>query len=383
MKFVSFQGSGSLFILDEPSTGLNEDERKVLISLLKKIKTQGNTIVMVEHSEYLKSKSDYMIELGPFSGSQGGEIIYEGEYKNLQDKPLIIPKQKLFKKFIKIKNIKISNKKNKYSYTIPINSITSIKSSSFVSKKEIVFKPLENYFNSNDIECGSIKSDDKIDKVLSFTSSFANVTSRSTVGSYLGLSTYIRKYYSSLVISKTLNLKEGHFSYNSNLGKCSTCEGRGIKTVEMNFLEDISFTCDDCKGMKLNPLYANISDGYMTFSERSNCQIPEAFQGIKATPKVLKIIEYLRALKIDYLSLDRKLQTLSGGERQRLKFLSEVQGGLENSLILFENISFGLSQRELNLMMEFIYALKSSNNTVVLIDQNPYVIKSSENILSL
>jgi excinuclease ABC subunit A len=165
-----------------------------------------------------------------------------------------------------------------------------------------------------------------------------------------------------------MNLKEGHLSSNSELGMCPRCEGRGSIIIEMQYLEDIILECEDCKGLKIKPLYANISDGKMTVAEAYNLPLGQVLERIELTPKFKRVWEYLKILNLDYLSLDRGLGSLSGGEKQRIFLLSKLLKSIQNSLLVFENISFGLSERELQHLGRFLQDLVQLNNTIVVID---------------
>jgi excinuclease ABC subunit A len=167
-----------------------------------------------------------------------------------------------------------------------------------------------------------------------------------------------------------MNLKEGHLSPNSELGMCPRCEGKGTITIEMQYLEDIVLECEDCKGLKIKPLYANIFDGKMTVAEAYNLPLNQVLERIQLTPKFRRVWDYLKILNLDYLSLDRALNSLSGGEKQRIYLLSKLLKNIENSLLIFENISFGLSEKDLKLLGTFLQDLIQLNNTVVVIDSS-------------
>ena len=172
-----------------------------------------------------------------------------------------------------------------------------------------------------------------------------------------------------------MGLVDGNFSFNSANGYCPKCEGKGSIVVEMQFLEDIKLECEDCNGKKLKPIYADISDGRFTVHEAFNEPIHTVFENIKLTPKFQKILKYLEILNLDYLSLSRQINSLSGGERQRIYLLSKLQKSLNNALIIFENISFGLSQKELIDQANLLLDLQSKGNTIILIDQDPLLEK--------
>ena len=362
IKFLSFQGSGSLFILDEPTVGLSLREQRITMEYLRKLRDQHNTILLIEHSDFMIGGSDYVIEMGPASGHHGGVIVSKGNPKKTPSLPMpLIHKKKSFQKYITIQ----STHDDSFQRTdIPIGALVLIRGDSSIDKHKILMDSpdINQYFH----------------RILSLSNALSHTTSKSTVGTYLGLTGYLRKYYASLGVSKALGLSEGHFSYNSSLGKCGTCQGRGVLEIEMNFLENVHLHCDDCQGMKLKPLYALISDGHSTYRETINDPIEKAFSRIKMTPKVIKMIQYLKLLNLNYLSVDRPLASLSGGERQRLRLLSEIQSRLKNILLVLENISFGLSIKELIPLIELLYQVKSEGNTVVVIDEHPLLERAAE-----
>ena len=229
-----------------------------------------------------------------------------------------------------------------------------------------------------DYQFKKLRGIDDINDVILINSSLDKISSRSTVATYTDLGGFVRKYFSSLEVSKKLGLKEGHFSSNSELGQCSSCEGKGVKLVEMHFMEDVEFVCEDCQGKKLKPYYANISDGRLSAYEAFSKPMSEVLSGIKLTPKGKRIWEYFKILKLDYLSLDRTLTSLSGGERQRLQLLVLLDRKIEDQLIIFENLTSGLSYHEFAPLAELLHQLKSQHNTLVVIDQNLFFKEISE-----
>jgi excinuclease ABC subunit A len=190
------------------------------------------------------------------------------------------------------------------------------------------------------------------------------------VGSFSGLVNVLRKIYINLDEAKKMALKEGHFSPNSELGMCLACEGRGVRIVDMQFLEDLEFVCDECNGSKLKRYISKISDGKYTYVQAVNRPILDCFIGRKLTPKFQRILNYFDLLNLGHLSLDREVQSLSGGEAARLKLLLALQGNIENKFIILENVSLGLSSSELIKISTLLNDLLSKNNTVLLIDQN-------------
>lgn len=388
-KILSYQGSGSLFVLDEPSFDLNNQDQVRLLSCLEKIRDQGNTILLVEHSSFLIDASDFKIEMGPGAGPLGGEVLSsKANKKKLRVPKKFTPPVKLgSKSLVKFELLKSDD----YEYEkikFPLNKTTVVWGTSGSKKSHyfneifldtINFKVLGEPLKSISNVCEEMLSiDQDLENVIVFDSSLGKVSSRSTVGTTIGLSPEVRKYFANLPVSKNLGLDKGHFSPNSDLGKCPTCEGKGIKEVEMSFLEDIILVCDDCDGKKLKPFLANISDGEITAFEAFDKPMSEVIPRLSLTPKFQKLWKLVEHLNLSYLSLGRTLSSLSGGERLRIKLLSQLAKKVENSFLFFDNISSGLSERELEKLFEFINSLKSDNNTLLILDQNPQVIENSD-----
>tara|TARA_R110000868_G_scaffold55424_8_gene172383 strand:+ start:50086 stop:52659 length:2574 start_codon:yes stop_codon:yes gene_type:complete len=369
-KLLSFRGSGSLFVFDEPTLGLDQNEVSKLLVSLKKLRDQGNTILVVEHSEQVISACDEVVEMGPGAGADGGNIIYQGKPKHSRMSLKKFETKKDFDGYLKVIGAPGPNDWC-FDYEIPVRAITVVTGPSEGGKRQAVVELLEQWgVDESSISC-VVESPLKFDKIISFGAEASRVTARSTVGTFLGLANYLRKHFSELPVSRAMNLKEGHFSYNSELGKCPTCEGRGTTHVDMSFLEDVLLTCDDCKGMKLRPYYAQIRDGYQSYHEALNKPVRDSFAHIPTTAKAKRILQAMDVLRLGHLSLDRSLQSLSGGERQRIKLLGQVQGRMGPSLLLFENVSFGLSELDLEALYAHLQRLRQQGHTLVLIDQHP------------
>ncbi|QDK43411.1 hypothetical protein DOM21_18525 [Bacteriovorax stolpii] len=385
-KYLSYEGSQSLFVLDEPSLGLSLSTQKKLIQYLRSLRDQGNTIIMVEHSEYLKSTSDELILMGPFAGGRGGEVLYQGPYKEDKNKlPKFDYNLNGSKHFIELEEANIRGL-NKKKIEIQKDAINWVHGESGTGKTSFIVNIIANEIHKNvygtrlsfeDYTFKKLKGVKDVSDVIVINSSLDKISSRSTVATYTDLGGFVRKYFAGLEVSKKLGLKEGHFSSNSELGQCLSCEGRGVKIVEMQFMEDVEFVCEDCQGKKLKPYYANISDGTMTAYEAFNLPLSEVLGHIKLTPKGKRIWEYFKILKLDYLSLDRTLISLSGGERQRLQLLTLLDKKIQGAMIIFENLTSGLSHHEYAPLAELLHQLSGSGNTVVVIDQNAFFAQIS------
>jgi len=383
IKYLSFKGTDSLFVLDEPSVGLAHKELEKLLVGLRQIIEQGNTVILIDHSEQVQKASDHLIVMGPGSGKLGGELIYQGEakayFKNKEE--VIWEKKKTIDKnpsMIEVLQPEIFGKKYP-DFKVPINAMTWVTGASGTGKTANLIRVMGNtiykklygeWLEEDEFYVKAVKNPVKFDDVLVISSDLNRFTSRSSVGTITELASVIRKHFLKLPVSKSMNLKEGHFSSNSELGMCPRCEGRGSIVIEMQYLEDIVLECEDCKGLKIKPLYANISDGKMTVAEAYNLPLNQVLDRIILTPKFRRVWEYLKILNLDYLSLDRALNSLSGGEKQRVFLLSKLLKNIQNSLLIFENISFGLSEKELKLLGMFLEDLIQLKNTVVIIDSS-------------
>lgn len=371
-KLLSFRGAGSLFVLDEPTLGLDASEIAQVVVCLRKLRDQGNTVLVVEHAPDMLKACDEIIEMGPGAGEEGGTIVYQGQPK-INPQPL----KKIQKKKELDSLLKVAGAPGPldwcFDYEIPVRAISVVAGPSEGGKRQAVLELLEQWSLGNEDITAEINSPIKFDKVISFSAEASRVTGRSTVGTFLGLATYLRKHFAELAVSRNMGLKEGHFSYNSELGKCPTCEGKGATQIDMSFMEDVLLTCEDCRGMKLRPYYAQIRDGTQSYHEALNRPVKDAFALIPTTAKAKRILGAMELLRLGHLTLDRSLKSLSGGERQRIKLLGHSQGRMGPSLFLFENISFGLSAADLEAVYSYLQRLREQGHTLILLDQHPHL----------
>lgn len=385
VKYLSYIGTEALFIFDEPSLGLSLDEQKMLLKSFIKLKEQGNTIIVIDHSLYFQKNCNYLVLMGPHSGSRGGKVVFQGRYVN---SPINKAKKVKIIKTIKPKkrsyiiadDVAIHNHEYK-KIKLAENELNWIYGQAGCGKTSVIVKAITNqihYKLKNDYisdDKYSIRKleNKKFDDVIVIASNLNKTTRRSTIGSITELNTIIRKRFTQIPMSKSLGLKEGHFSSNSKLGQCPKCEGRGNLTIEMQFLEDVLLLCEDCNGKKIKETYATISDGKNNIVESYNIPIKELFVDYKLTPKFKRILKYLEILNLDYLTLGRSISSLSGGEKQRIFLLSKLLRNMKNSLIVIENISFGLSSEDLIKTGELLKNLVNIGNTLLIIDQNPII----------
>lgn len=387
VKFFSYDGTDSLFVLDEPSLGITAEQWPKVWDGISSLVDQGNTVIVIEHQDFFQKQADYVIELGPGSGKDGGEILYEGNTNNwIKERPKTvnsifkIDHQKLdkFEKLILAKSPMIYGKE--YSDVAIFKSAFHwVRGSTGTGKTSVMLKTLANmlhrkvhndYIYDRDGNIKELHIYKDISSVIVADNNLKRYNSRSTVGSFTDLSLVVRKYFASTPQAKKLKLTESHFSTNSALGQCSSCQGLGVQVIEMQYMDDVIMECDDCGGVGIRNEYANISDGHICVSEAFQDSMNKILEFIPLTPKFKKIYQTLQDLKLAHLSLGRTMSSLSGGEKQRLNLVSQFLTIPKDSVLFFENLSFGLSRVELPSIASYVKSLSSFNNCIIMIDQN-------------
>lgn len=391
IKYFLFKGSGSLFVFDEPSLGLRYQEQKMILKYMNKLRDQNNTVLLVDHSEFFQSNCDQIVSVGPGAGPYGGKIEYVGPPKKSKKKRQAIKKEKFESKGkIKIEQVEFYESQLK-KLEIEKEALTCVIGAPGVGKTKIFMEGLTSHLEetfegtagSEVVKMNRVSGMTDIEGFNSIDGYSLKANSRSSVGTYLEILPEFRKYYSELKTSRAMALEKGHFSPNSVKGKCVTCEGRGFLEADMKYFETVQYVCPDCQGLKLKPMYANISNGNFKYHEIISKPFCEVFEEIGQNSKVTRIKNVLDNFKLDYLSLDRSLTSLSGGERQRLKLAKYFLRERSHQILILENISFGLSYLELDHITSFLRQFCQKHNTVIIIDPNPIVAEYSDKILEL
>lgn len=376
LKFLGHKGSDSLFILDEPSLGLDIDQQESLLKGLQTLRDQGNTILLVEHSPFLLENSDFYLELGPAAGNDGGTITSRGKFSPSSvtlNKVSVSGKKKEWMIFKDVESLGMPAR----NFKILKDGINLVTGPSGSGKSTYLVNGIGNFLARElSLESlsplkGNVSGSSglgSLSDIALFNFDIGKSNRRSTVGSITGLNSMLKSHFKNLSYSKSLKLKEGHFSPNSELGRCEDCEGRGEKIIEMQFLEDIVLACESCNGLGLKKEIAEISDGKITVAEAYTRPLKEVLQHISLTPKFKRVWDKLELLSLDYLSMKRTLPSLSGGERQRLKLVSKLSKTVRDSFFIFENPTFGIGPREINQIFDLFSDLVDSGNTVVVLD---------------
>ncbi len=391
LKYLGHEGTDCMFIFDEPSVGLGPEEQEGLCRGLRKIQAQGNTVIIVDHNPFLQKMADEIVVMGPAAGPEGGHVVYQGAAENCP--PELNPSREInldtFTKdsrvhderhFIEVHSAEVFD----FCYpdfSFPLNEMISVLGPSGSGKSSCFLRCLADDLSYkihgehliHPHGSAEIKGAKTIKDVFVVDADLNRRTGRSTVGSLTELASLVRRYFLKLPVSVSMGLQEGHFSSNSQLGMCSHCGGRGDVIIEMQFLEDITLSCEYCDGFGLRPDFANISDGTMTVREAFEWPMSRVLTKISLTPKFQRIWQAIQGLQLSYLGLSRQMNSLSGGEKQRLLLLGKILRPIEGNLILFENLSFGLSQRDLQQVMSFLRQICEKGNTLIFIDQNPMI----------
>lgn len=387
------QLSGITYIIDEPTTGLHPQDIKSLESALIYLKSLNNTIIMVENNLFLLPIADHIIDLGPLSGNEGGKIIAQGTLNDISTHEdsltgLYLSKKKTFvQRTLKdishnprlhIKKGSSNNIKN-LTIDIPLNACVAIAGVSGSGKTSLIQNIIEphakNLLNSH--EC-SFK------KVIFTNQDPLHTSVRSDIGTFLDLSPKIREFFSELASARVLGLKPGHFSYNSPLGKCTECLGLGHKIIDVSFLPPVSIVCDQCHGNCLSSLSLTIKYNNYHFGDILKISIAELKKLFVSLPKVKPIFDILSKLRLDYLSLGRKLSELSAGEVQRLKLAKGLlDKNKEPSLYLLDEPSTGLHIDDINYLQKTISTLVNEGHSVIFCEHNLNMIANADIVIEL
>ncbi len=401
---------GSMYILDEPSIGLHPRDTNLLIKVLKELRDLGNSVLVVEHEEEIIRAADEIIDLGPEAGRLGGEIVYQGGLNLTTDNKsltagylsgrLMVPVPVVRRKwnsYIEIKGARENNLKG-IDIKFPLHTITAVTGVSGSGKSslvsDILYKVLSNRINGNNLKPGQFQN---ISGDISSLTGIELVdqnpigkSSRSNPVTYLKAYDEIRKLYAELQASVQNNFKASHFSFNVEGGRCEECQGEGIIRVEMQFMADVELTCESCKGMRFRKDVLDIKYHGKSIYDMLEMTIDEAIDFFNSHPgkSERRIIDKLMPLSdvgLGYIKMGQSSSTLSGGESQRVKlayFLSQERNS-GHILFIFDEPTTGLHFHDINKLLKSINALVEHGHSVILIEHNQEIIKSSDWVIDL
>ncbi|MDN5317792.1 MAG: excinuclease subunit [Thermoanaerobacterium sp.] len=408
IRLASQIGSGLVgvtYILDEPSIGLHQRDNERLLNSLKKLKDQGNTLIVVEHDEDTMFAADYIVDVGPGPGEHGGKIVAAGTVEDIMaceesltgqylsgKKKIDVPKtrRKPNGHYLTVRGASENNLKN-IDVTFPLGILICITGVSGSGKStlinEILYKALaQKLYKAKDIpgKYSSIEGIEFIDKVINIDQSPIGRTPRSNPATYTGVFDPIRELFSNTPDAKMRGYKPGRFSFNVKGGRCEACGGDGIIKIEMNFLPDVYVPCEVCKGNRYNRETLDIKYKGKNISDVLNMTVEEALEFFKNIPRIKSKLETLNDVGLGYIKLGQPSTQLSGGEAQRVKLATELsRRSTGKTVYILDEPTTGLHFADVDRLLDVLNRLVDGGNTVIVIEHNLDVIKSADYIIDM
>ncbi|MPW14725.1 excinuclease ABC subunit UvrA [Lactobacillus helveticus] len=393
--------TGVLYVLDEPSIGLHPANVDGLIKVLRKLVDQGNSLVVVDHNVDIIKAADEIIEIGPKSGEQGGQILAQGTPRELEDnkKSLIAPylngKADLMarKTTDKVNSDQIKFEIEHYfnlhdiKAGIPVNQITVVTGFSGAGKTSLILDSLvpaiEAQAKGEKLPKQIKKFSSPVHNVVSVDATPIGKSTRSTVATYTSIMDNLRKLFAWQPLAKEKHYTPSYFSYNNKEGACPTCGGTGIVTLDIQFLPDMQQTCPTCHGERYNPAIQQVKWHGMSIVDVLNLDINEALPVFKKAPKIERELKLLKEVGLDYLHLGESTPTLSGGEAQRLKLVTHLSHKQDDTLFVFDEPTIGLHPLDVKVLVTVMQKLLDQGATIITITHDLNLIVNSNYILDL
>ncbi len=396
---------GVMYILDEPTIGLHQRDNERLINTLKHLRDLGNTLIVVEHDEETILGSDYVIDMGPGAGEQGGSIVFQGIPADLvKDTSSLTgnylsgrikihapdhPRRPLGN-YLRIKGAQANNLKN-INVDIPLGLFTCITGVSGSGKSSLVIDTLYPYLSSaltgsriHNLHVKGIAGLEHLDRVINVDQSPIGRTPRSNPATYTGVFTLIRELFSMLPDAKVRGYKPGRFSFNVKGGRCEACQGDGLIKIEMHFLPDVYVMCDQCQGRRFNDETLEIKYKGRSIADVLGMTVSQAFELFDAVPKIKRKLKTLIDVGMDYIRLGQSATTLSGGEAQRTKLARELsKRSTGRTVYILDEPTTGLHFDDINKLLIVLHRLVDEGNTVIIIEHNMDMIRSADHIIDL
>ncbi|GGG43607.1 excinuclease ABC subunit UvrA [Bizionia arctica] len=401
---IGSQLVGVLYILDEPSIGLHQRDNEKLIKSLVALRDIGNSVIVVEHDKDMIEHADYVIDIGPKAGKYGGEIISIGTPAELKThhtltadylngtKQIEVPKtrRKGNGNFIELKGCTGNNLKN-VSVKFPLGKMIGVTGVSGSGKSTLINETLypimnAHYFNGVKVPMPykSIKGLEHIDKVIDINQSPIGRTPRSNPATYTGTFSEIRSLFAKLPEAMIRGYKPGRFSFNVKGGRCETCQGGGLRVIEMNFLPDVYVECETCQGKRFNRETLEIRYKGKSISDVLDMTINDAVPFFEHIPKIHKKLRTIKDVGLGYITLGQQSTTLSGGEAQRIKLATELsKRDTGNTFYILDEPTTGLHFEDIRVLMIVLNKLADKGNTVLIIEHNLDVIKMVDHIIDI
>ena len=393
-----------LYILDEPSIGLHQRDNDRLIQSLKTLRDEGNSVVVVEHDKDMMLNADYVIDMGPKAGRNGGEVMFQGtpaemlqthtltaQYLN-GEREITVPKtrRKGSGKSVVLHGATGNNLKN-VTVEIPLGKLIVVTGVSGSGKSTLINETLQpilsqHFYRSlkDPLPYESIEGIENLDKVVSVDQSPLGRTPRSNPATYTGVFTDIRNLFIEMPEAKIRGYKPGRFSFNVKGGRCETCGGNGYKTIAMNFLPDVLVPCEECRGKRYNRETLEVRFRGKSIADVLDMTINQAVEFFENQPQILTKIKTIQDVGLGYIKLGQPSTTLSGGESQRVKLATELsKRDTGNTLYILDEPTTGLHFEDIRILMDVLTRLVEKGNTVLVIEHNLDVIKQADYIIDM
>ena len=402
---IGSQLTGILYILDEPSIGLHQRDNHRLIESLKELRDIGNSIIVVEHDKDTMLAADHLIDIGPGAGVNGGNIVFQGSPKDAMHgkgltcdylrgkKRIEVPKTRRIPfegQHLRLFNASGHNLKN-VNLDLPLGVMVCVTGVSGSGKSTLINETLypilsKHFYRSekNPLPYDRIEGLEFIDKVIEIDQAPIGKTPRSNPATYTKVFDDIRKLYGELPESKIRGYKSGRFSFNVKGGRCETCQGAGVRVIEMNFLPDVHVKCETCQGKRYNRETLEVRFKGKSINDVLNLTIDEAVTFFENFPSILQKIKTLQDVGLGYITLGQPSTTLSGGEAQRVKLATELaKRDTGKTLYILDEPTTGLHFEDIKILMEVLNKLVNKGNTVLIIEHNMDVIKMADYIIDM
>ncbi|MBQ0024606.1 MAG: excinuclease ABC subunit UvrA [Bacteroidales bacterium] len=395
-----------LYILDEPSIGLHQRDNRKLIDALKKLRDEGNSVMVVEHDQEMMENADWLVDLGPGAGERGGELLFNGPPSDLFKgdvhtptldylsgrKKIEVPagRRKGNGKSIILKGACGNNLKD-VTLTLPLGMLIGVSGVSGSGKSSLVNETLMPILSNKlyrsrypVLPYGSIEGTENIDKVIQIDQSPIGRSPRSNPSTYTDLLTDIRKLFEQTPDARIRGFKSGRFSFNVKGGRCEACRGAGVQLIEMNFLPPAQVTCKECNGRRFKPDTLAVRYKGKNISEVLDMTVSQASGFFESIPSIAQKLKTMEEVGLGYVTLGQPATTLSGGESQRLKLSAELsRRDTGNTLYLLDEPTTGLHFEDIRVLMGVLQKLVDKGNTVVIIEHNLDVLKSVDYLIDL